>query len=201
MKKARIFIIEPSELIIKGFYNMFSHSTTIDIVGHLYNLEKSQETLLKSDANILLINPRLFSFSDRFSIRAYFQNLNNVILGAIIYNYHDNYTLSQYHLLIDITDNKHYIENKIISSLSNNHDNEHISNNGDNSELSYREKDVLTLLAKGMMNKEIADALNISIHTVISHRKNITRKTDIKSIAGLTVYALLHNLIDKNDII
>ena len=66
-----------------------------------------------------------------------------------------------------------------------------------NYELSRRETDVLVLVARGMTNKEIADALNVSIHTVISHRKNIMHKTGIKSVAGLTVYAILHNLIDE----
>ena len=64
--------------------------------------------------------------------------------------------------------------------------------------LSAREKEILVCVAKGMLNKEIADAENISIHTVITHRKNITRKTGIKTVAGLTVYALLNNLIDTN---
>jgi ATP/maltotriose-dependent transcriptional regulator MalT len=53
----------------------------------------------------------------------------------------------------------------------------------------------------GVMLKEIADELNISIHTVMSHRKNITHKTGIKSVAGLTVYALLNNLLDQNDVV
>lgn len=66
--------------------------------------------------------------------------------------------------------------------------------------LSSREKEILVCVAKGMLNKEIADAENISIHTVITHRKNITRKTGIKTVAGLTVYALLNNLIDINTI-
>ena len=65
-------------------------------------------------------------------------------------------------------------------------------------ELSAREKEILVCVAKGMLNKEIADAENISIHTVITHRKNITRKTGIKTTPGLTVYALLNNLIDIN---
>ena len=70
----------------------------------------------------------------------------------------------------------------------------------DSHDLSERERDVLILVAKGMANKEIADRLNISIHTVMSHRKNITHKTGIKSVAGLTVYALLNNLLDQNDV-
>ena len=64
--------------------------------------------------------------------------------------------------------------------------------------LSVREKEILVCVARGLLNKEIADVCNLSIHTVITHRKNITRKTGIKTVAGLTVYALLNNLIDMN---
>ena len=67
-------------------------------------------------------------------------------------------------------------------------------------ELSDREKEILVCVAHGMLNKEIADRNDISIHTVISHRKNITRKTGIKTVAGLTVYAILNGLIDVNSI-
>ena len=62
--------------------------------------------------------------------------------------------------------------------------------------LSDREKEVLAEVARGYLNKEIADRLNISINTVITHRKNITRKTGIKTTPGLTVYALLTGLVD-----
>ena len=66
-------------------------------------------------------------------------------------------------------------------------------------ELSEREREILVAVARGKTNKEIADLYCISIHTVISHRKNIARKTGIKTIAGLTVYALLNNLISEAD--
>jgi len=64
-----------------------------------------------------------------------------------------------------------------------------------NSQLSTREIEILNLVAKGMSNKEMADKLFISIHTVITHRKNITAKLGIKTIAGLTMYASINNLI------
>ena len=67
-------------------------------------------------------------------------------------------------------------------------------------ELSQREKEILISVAQGLLNKEIADRHNISINTVITHRKNITRKTGIKTVAGLTAYAILNNLIDINSI-
>ena len=66
--------------------------------------------------------------------------------------------------------------------------------------LSVREKEILVSVARGLLNKEIADKHNISINTVITHRKNITRKIGIKTVAGLTAYAILNNLIDINSI-
>lgn len=75
----------------------------------------------------------------------------------------------------------------------------HFTPKSEGEELSAREKEILVSVAKGMLNKEIADQYNISIYTVITHRKNITRKTGIKTVAGLTVYALLNNLIDVNE--
>ncbi len=61
-------------------------------------------------------------------------------------------------------------------------------------ELSAREKEVLRLLVAGKINKEIADELCISINTVITHRKNITAKTGIKSVSGLSIYALMNGI-------
>jgi DNA-binding CsgD family transcriptional regulator len=71
---------------------------------------------------------------------------------------------------------------------------------GLSNELSARERDVLKLVALGLSNKETADKLFISIHTVITHRKNITEKLGIKSISGLTVYAIINGIIDSDSI-
>ena len=70
----------------------------------------------------------------------------------------------------------------------------------DTEELSEREKDVLIQVVRGLSNKEIADVLCISMHTVVSHRKHITRKLNIHSTAGLTVYAIVNKLVDLNDL-
>lgn len=67
-------------------------------------------------------------------------------------------------------------------------------------ELTKREIEVLQLITKGYSNKEIADHLFVSTHTVISHRKNISEKTGIKSASGLTMYAILKKIVDVNDI-
>lgn len=67
-------------------------------------------------------------------------------------------------------------------------------------ELSAREIEVLTYIARGYINKEIADKLHISLTTVITHRKNITEKLGIKSVAGLTIYAVMHGYVEADSI-
>ena len=96
-----------------------------------------------------------------------------------------------------MTDNKQKVISKVFNLLS---DNNVAQEKSENVELSNREIDVLVALAKGLTNKEISDQLFISVHTVITHRKNIIRKTGIKSVSGLTVYALLNNLVDESEI-
>lgn len=72
-----------------------------------------------------------------------------------------------------------------------------ISSNGENEEqLSEREKEILVCLVQGMSNKEIANTLYISLNTVITHRRNIARKLQIHSVAGLTIYAIVNKLVD-----
>ena len=66
--------------------------------------------------------------------------------------------------------------------------------------LSSREREIIVCVAKGMSNKEIADALCLSIHTVTTHRRNIASKLQIHSPAGLTIYAILNRLIDIKEI-
>ncbi len=66
--------------------------------------------------------------------------------------------------------------------------------------LSKREIDVLRLIVKGYINKEIADKLNIGLTTVITHRKNIVAKLGRRSVSALTIYAVMHGYVDVNSI-
>jgi len=76
-----------------------------------------------------------------------------------------------------------------------------IYKNPDSAEiLGEREKEVIVSLVQGMTNKEIADHLCISINTVITHRRNIARKLQIHSPAGLTIYAIVNNLVDISSV-
>ena len=78
--------------------------------------------------------------------------------------------------------------------------NTNIELNSEQEELSSREIDVLIQIVKGLSNKEIADVLCLSTHTVMSHRKNIVRKLNIHSTAGLTIYAIVNGIVNLDNI-
>lgn len=95
--------------------------------------------------------------------------------------------------IIDITDHDKNITRKLEKQLSLIYKPKEAPDTPEG--ISDREKEVLRLVAVGLTNKEIGDKLFISTHTVITHRKNISAKLGIKTIAGLTMYALINHLI------
>ena len=74
------------------------------------------------------------------------------------------------------------------------------ADNDDKEALSNREKEIVTLVVKGLTNKEIAEQLFLSVHTVVTHRRNIARKLEIHSATGLTIYAIVNGLVDLADL-
>ena len=192
----RVIICEASEVITIGLAEIIDSMAQFDVVSRLDNPEHLSEKITATDANLLIIDPALLGFHNKEFLSQLGKEQPNVTFIALVTSYLDHSMLTPYSGVIEINDTR----SKIISKMNEFAQNE-TTKNTDDVELSKRETDVLVAVAKGMMNKEIADQMNISIHTVISHRKNITRKTGIKSVSGLTVYALLNNLIDEKDLI
>lgn len=192
----RVIICEASEIIANGLAEIIDSMAQFDVVARLDNPEHVSEKLVAADANILILNPTLLGFQNKDFLKQLEKEHAHLIIVALVTSYLDHAMLTPYHGMIEINDTRA----KIISKMNELAQSE-TTKKADDVELSKREIDVLVAVAKGMMNKEIADQMNISIHTVISHRKNITRKTGIKSVSGLTVYALLNNLIDEKELI
>ena len=192
----RVIICEASEIITTGLYEIIQGINGFDVVARLDTPEHLSEKILSTNANLVIINPNLLGFTDRNLPSQLLKDYPYIVVIALVTNYIENSSLKGYDAVIEINDPKLRIMNKL-NQLAQDSDKQE---KADDVELSKREIDVLVAVAKGMMNKEIADQMNISIHTVISHRKNITRKTGIKSVSGLTVYALLNNLIDENEV-
>jgi len=105
--------------------------------------------------------------------------------------------LSNLQFIIKISDNKQTI-NRIFAKLVE-HTKTVIQEPQLEKELTNRETIILQMIVKGFTSKQIGDKLGISTQTVSSHRKNISSKLDIKTVSGLTVYAILNNLISVDE--
>ena len=194
--KNRVIICEASEMIAIGLAEIIDSMAQFDVVARLDSPEHLSEKLVATEANLLIVNPALLGFHGKEFLSQLGKEHSNVVTVALVASCLDHSMLTPYSGVIEINDTRSKIINKMNGFA------QHETTKGtDDVELSKRETDVLVAVAKGMMNKEIADQMNISIHTVISHRKNITRKTGIKSVSGLTVYALLKDLISEDDLI
>ena len=169
-------VAETSYIIRKGLVYVLSQLPIVAKVVELKELEdiNYQLNILKPDA--LLINPMLLGHTAKSDIKQHLSLEKSIPVIALVYN---------------LIDERFYLS----TALNKDH-----MKKTDQEELSDREKEILTSIVKGMSNKEIAEFHNISIHTVITHRRNIGRKLEIHSVSGLTIYAILNKLVDIKDI-
>lgn len=191
----RTLIIEPSVIIAEGLRHVVENFAGYTVIAVLQDLASGAETVLDDyDADVVIADPAVFDLQARAGGRDLIRGGLNVPVIALVTSAVDAGLAAGYDGVIYLTDKPDEIEQKLSATMRA----DASDSKGDGEELSAREKEILVCVAKGMLNKEIADHFNISIYTVITHRKNITRKTGIKTVAGLTVYALLNNLIDMN---
>ncbi len=193
----KIIIVEPSPMLSGGLASYFDDIKQVSIVSQLDSLDRVEEKLASYNPEILIINPLLVSFDANETFQKLLKDFPNVVPVALVSSFIDKNILKQFKEVIEMTDSKQKVVSKIFNLLN---DSNLAQDKTESIELSNREIDVLVALAKGLTNKEISDQLFISVHTVITHRKNIIRKTGIKSVSGLTVYALLNNLVDESEI-
>jgi len=190
-KIINIIIADASEIINEGLSGIIMNTGQLFEVHSASNLCELEQLNIKTRAELIFINPVLIQNQMKhfLSLKKDFQGTQWI---GILYSYADPQILSEMNGVININDSR----NEIIGSIHRLISSEQLSDNQKQQEtLSEREIDVLKLLVEGNANKEIADKLNISTHTVISHRKNISQKTGIKSVSGLTIYAVVKNII------
>jgi DNA-binding CsgD family transcriptional regulator len=186
-----IGIAEPSNIIYEGLLNIL-HDFDINVNIHkVNNLNKFDEEISKANFSIIIINPVLVLNKEKEfkKLKKSFQNIHWI---AIVYSIFEHELLSLFEDIIFINDSAETIY-KLVDKFGDKKVDDNLAKQQEL--LSDREIDVLIQLVSGLSNKEIADKLNISIHTVISHRKNISLKTGIKSQSGLTIYAITKNII------
>ena len=193
-----VILVIPSDIVARGLEGILVDSGEFVVEDVLRDLSRQAEARLKLiDPDMVIIDPSVLDFKSRKDGRSRLADICDSIVVAISGPGLTEEALRQYDGSVSLYDNREDVLRKIHSSMESRQSESMVSDGG---ELSSREKEILVCVAKGMLNKEIADKLNLSIYTVITHRKNITRKTGIKTVAGLTVYALLNGLIDMSSV-
>ncbi|MDR2682498.1 MAG: response regulator transcription factor [Dysgonamonadaceae bacterium] len=198
--KNRIIIIEPSPVIRQGLKKILEEAAEFTVTGMYRDLQAFQHPAEDKPFDIILLNPAVINFYRQFAVKDCLADCPDAVIVAIQSGYVDSGTLNDFAGVLSIYDDSTKMRKKLQRMAQ-----AFVPANGspaaDNIDLSDREKEILVSVAKGLTNKEIADKHCISVHTVISHRKNITKKTGIKTVSGLTVYAVFNNLVSHDDLL
>jgi DNA-binding NarL/FixJ family response regulator len=191
----KIAIAEPSAIIRAGISSLLKriqgyhvHSFEVNSIELLANNIRTQKP------DIVFINPTYWGLIDIEKLKTE-NSQNQIRFVALVSGMIDEKALEKYDNSINLYDDTDTIKQKLdqIFEITNTEQEE-------SQVLSVREKEIIVGVVKGYTNKEIATNLFLSAHTVITHRRNIARKLEIHSTAGLTIYAIVNKLVELNDI-
>ena len=191
----KIAVVEPSVIIRSGLLAVLKRLPAFEAeIVEIADLTQLISTLNWRKPDVLIVNP---AFLGVFSLQqvkneSKCRQMRCIALqnGSI-----DSSVLRPYDETISIYDSAEQIREKLFRVT---HDTEREESREES--LSDREKEIVVGVVKGLTNKQIADQLCLSTHTVITHRRNIAAKLQIHSPAGLTIYAIVNKLVELNEV-
>lgn len=193
----KIVVAETSVIIRSGLTAVLKRIPNLNVHPiEVSSPETLQNYIHLHTPDIVIVNP---TFGGWFDLQAFKSDngKSGIKYIALICSVIDNNALKEYDESFAICDDMDVITTRINHLL---HAEEEEEKDNEQETLSQREKEIITCVVKGMTNKAIADKLYLSIHTVITHRRNIARKLQIHSPAGLTIYAIVNKLVELQDI-
>lgn len=186
----KIVLVEPSLILRSGMSYVLRRLTTFDVqVVETGEPEQLEELIAEAAPDVLIINP---SLTDEEMLRELQQKSLRLI--AFQSALADARLMQRFDAVVSIYDTAEQIKEKLLQL--------HGSEAGgkEHDALSAREREIVVYVVKGMTNKQIAEKLCLSLHTVITHRRNIAGKLQIHSPAGLTIYAIVNKLVELSEI-
>lgn len=192
----RIAVADTSVIIRSGLTLALKRLPNLKVQSvELLSVEALNDCLRTQSPDILIVNP---TFGDFFDVAHFREETagRGIRVVALVSSFIDASLLSKYDASISIFDDLEVLANKInlLQNIKPEEEDE------SQESLSQREKEIVICVVKGMTNKEIAEKLYLSIHTVITHRRNISKKLQIHSAAGLTIYAIVNKLVELSDV-
>lgn len=192
-----IAVAESSAIVRNGMLAILKHMPETALALQLMEVTSSEaleDCMQTRVPDVLIVDP---VFEGWFNIDSFKSDARaaTVKCVALLCSMIDQNLLKKYDESISLYDDQEVIYNKINGLVRTSKKEE-----ADTDALSQREREIIICVVKGMTNKEIAEKLYISIHTVITHRRNIARKLQIHSPAGLTIYAIVNNLVELSEV-
>lgn len=190
----RIAVAEPSDIIRAGIIAMLSAVSEFRLEVHeIADIAKLRDNLAWCKPDILIVNPALLGVFSLQKLRKE-SGQEDMKCVALQVSMVDPAVVRTYDAEVSIFDSGDQIREKIVRLVA--------EPRGESARepLSAREKEVVVCVVQGLTNKQIADKLCLSTHTVITHRRNISAKLDIHSTAGLAIYAIVNKLIELSDV-
>lgn len=191
MRHLNIILCTPSPIEFNGLCSILRNIRGMSLSFRAIEPVALAQISLPGNCDVLICDPVAVNSSTLRVIRQSYPNTKVILLyhTALPQSY-----VKEYDSAISIYDSESSIEQTITSLFANR------MTAGVASELTQREKEIIICVVKGMSNKEIAAKINVSVNTVMTHRRNIASKLEIHSAAGLTVYALMSNLITLDEL-
>lgn len=199
MKRTEVIhvaVAETSAIVRTGLVTVLKRLPDLSIQPvEITSPEGLQHCMQGHQPNILVINPTFGGWFNIEEFRATYPRATTKCV-SLLCSVTDTNLLKGYDESIALYDDVEQLNRKLVGLL-------HIgeeANDGEQETLSQREKEIICCVVRGMTNKETAEKLFLSIHTVITHRRNIARKLQIHSPAGLTIYAIVNKLVELSEV-
>lgn len=192
MKTIAIGLVCRSVILIEGISSILSDIREVNIDLTDLSMDEIASWHRDEDKGVVIIDP-VYSGVDAIAklCHGHRKKLKIIVLGNITL---PEDIIKEADAVINIYDSRNVIETTLRRCLVATKDDD------EQPELTAREKDIVIGIVKGQSNKEIANALNVSVNTVMTHRRNIAAKLQIHSPAGLTIYAIVSKLVDIDDV-
>ena len=188
-----IVVAEPSDVIRRGICSVLMEEKELQVrLTEVSRVESLRDTLVKLHPDVVVVNPGFSALMTPAAIKKMIPHIRCVMLQGTS---GDSSTAYLWDDTISLWSSAAAIREQILRPGRN-----RSGGRVRHDHLSKREKDILVFVVKGMTNKQIADRLRLSHHTVGTHRRNISAKLGIHSTAGLTVYAISNKLVSLNEL-
>lgn len=191
-----VAVVETSVIVRSGLVSVLKRVPDLTVQPvEITSPEGLQNCMQGHQPDILIINP---TFGGWFNVEEFKSNYPQAPTKCIsvLCSVTDTNLLKGYDDSITLYDDVETLNKKLVALMNIGEDDA----DGEQEALSQREKEIICCVVRGMTNKETAEKLFLSIHTVITHRRNIARKLQIHSPAGLTIYAIVNKLVELSEI-